>query len=159
MFIFRALVAALGLAAVCGIAQATECSGTSVDLRAPGVQLRFAVEIADTAVERSEGLMFRASMPQFSGMLFVYETPHDAAFWMKNTLIPLDIIFFNQAGIVTTIVENAEPQTTISRPGGPGVQFVLEINGGLSKRLGLKPGAELHHPAVDPQLAAWPCAR
>ncbi len=136
---------------------AAECSDGSVDLRSAGGQARFNVEIADDPGERARGLMFRESMPASAGMLFVYERPGPAAFWMKNTLIPLDIIFADERGVVTRVHENAKPMDTTSLDGGRDVKLVLEINGGLAGRLGIGPGAEVRHPSVDPALAAWPC--
>lgn len=89
-------------------------------------------------------------------MLFVYDAPQIATFWMRNTLIPLDMIFADETGLVTHVHENAVPldETTIN--GGENVQYVLEINGGLAGRLGIGPGTELRHPSIGDQ-AAWPC--
>jgi uncharacterized membrane protein (UPF0127 family) len=134
------------------------CTPDHVEFRWPGGKARFAVELADSPEERNRGLMFRESMPKSAGMLFVYETPRRASFWMKNTLIPLDMIFADAAGRVTHVHAMAKPKDTTSIPGGDGVQFVVEINGGLAARLGIKPEAELRHPAINQAGAAWPCA-
>lgn len=134
----------------------SECRDTQVELRWPGGQARFAVEVADDTEERARGLMFRESLAASSGMLFVYPRPQRARFWMKNTLIPLDMIFADEAGRVTRIHSNAQPLDETGIDGGPGVKFVLEINGGLADRLGIRPGAEMRHPAIEG--AAWPCA-
>jgi uncharacterized protein len=139
----------------CSPALAGECAPDWADLRQDGIQARFRVEIADDEAERSKGLMFRESMPSFAGMLFVYDTPKNAVFWMKNTLIPLDMLFLDQSGAVIRIISAAEPLTTSPRDGGPGVQYVLEINGGMAGKLGLTEGAELRHPAIA--NPAWAC--
>lgn len=102
--------------------------------------------------------MFRESLPPSAGMLFVYDRPGRPSFWMKNTLIPLDMIFADPSGRVTRVHAMARPGDTTPIPGGEGVQFVLEINGGLAARLGIAPGAEMRHPAVNQTQAAWPCA-
>ncbi len=133
------------------------CSEGAVELRGTGGVARFSVEIADTDAERAQGLMFREHMATSAGMLFVYETPRTSAFWMKNTLIPLDMIFADETGLVTHVHANAIPQDTTAIPGGDNVRFVLEINGGLAARMGIEPGAELRHPAVSQENAAWPC--
>lgn len=156
-----ALALGLGLALVAGSApearaETGPCSPGHVDLRWQGGQARFNVEVADDEAERSRGLMFRESMPRSSGMLFVYPSPRQATFWMKNTLIPLDMIFADEAGRVTRVHENAVPQDITTIDGGPGVRFVLEINGGLARRLGIAEGAEMRHPAIDD--AVWPCS-
>ncbi len=101
--------------------------------------------------------MFRESMPTSAGMLFVYDRPQRASFWMRNTLIPLDMVFADENGVVTRIHENAVPLDETGIDGGPGVQFVLEINGGLAARLGLDVGDEMRHPAIEGETAAWPC--
>lgn len=131
------------------------CAPDRVDLRWPEGQESFAVELADDGAERSKGLMFREKMDPAAGMLFVYESPRRAQFWMKNTLIPLDMIFADATGTVTRVHANAVPGDLTPIDGGPGVVFVLEINGGLAARLGIAPGAELRHPSIT--AAAWPC--
>ena len=100
--------------------------------------------------------MFRESMDPASGMLFVYEGPRRVAFWMKNTLIPLDMVFADATGRVTRVHSGAVPLDETPIDGGEDVQFVLEINGGMAARLGLVPGAEMRHPLIG-QAAVWPC--
>ena len=122
-----------------------------------GVVQRFSVEIADDPDERSQGLMFRESMPTAAGMLFVFPEPKHATFWMKNTPLPLDIIFVGPSGRVTHVHENAVPFDETAIDGGPGVAFVLEINGGLAGPLGITPGAVLRHSTIASAAAEWPC--
>ncbi|MGP3695914.1 DUF192 domain-containing protein [Rhodobacter sp. NSM] len=149
--------AALALALVPGAARAA-CQPDSVDLRtAAGSTIRFSVEIADTAAERSRGLMERESLPRSSGMLFLFEAPHAASFWMRNTLIPLDMIFAGPDGTVKTVHSNAIPGDLTPIKGGDGIQSVLEINGGLARALGIGPGTVLRHPGLAQDKAAWPC--
>ena len=135
---------------------AAECRDDRLDLRGAWGQAAFAVEVADEPRERSLGLMNRPSMPRGAGMLFVYDQPQRATFWMRNTLIPLDMIFADETGTVTRIHENAIPLDETTIDGGEGVLFVLEINGGLASRLGLGEGTEFRHPAIG-NTAAWPC--
>ena len=152
----------LGLALPClvtlagPVAAEAACSPGRLDLRWDGGSESFAVELADDPAERSKGLMFREQMDPAAGMLFVYETPRSAQFWMKNTLIPLDMIFADATGKVTRVHSNAIPGDLTPIDGGDGVRFVLEINGGLAKKLGIAPGAELRHPTVG-DVAVWPC--
>jgi uncharacterized membrane protein (UPF0127 family) len=145
----------LGLAPDPASAEAA-CAADRVDLRWSGRTESLAVEVADDAAERARGLMFRERLDPAAGMLFVYESPRRAQFWMKNTLIPLDMIFADATGTVTRIHSGAIPGDLTPIDGGEGVAFVLEINGGLAERLGLGPGAELRHPAIGPG-AAWSC--
>jgi uncharacterized membrane protein (UPF0127 family) len=155
-------LSALALA-VCAVALAgpvladAACAQGRVDLRWPGGAESFSVELADDPAERARGLMFRESLDPAAGMLFVYESPRRAQFWMKNTLIPLDMIFADAAGRVTRVHSNAIPGDLTPIDGGEGVVYVLEINGGLADRLGIVPGAELRHPAIPAATAAWPC--
>lgn len=133
-----------------------DCEPGRVDLRGDWGTARFSVEVADDPQERSVGLMRRESLPRSAGMLFVYERPQRAVFWMKDTLIPLDMIFMDEAGTVTHIHENARPRDLTGIDGGDSVRFVLEINGGLARRLGIAEGSQLRHPAIG-DAAAWPC--
>ena len=151
--ILRATLAAILLA---GPAVAA-CTDTVAEFRWDGGQARFAVEIADDAGERANGLMFRERLPASAGMLFVYERPQPVSFWMKNTLIPLDMIFIGPDGRVNGVHANAVPGDLTPIPGPEGTLMVLEIQGGLAARLGLGEGAVLRHPAVDPATALWSC--
>lgn len=144
------------LAALSGGAAQAACAPGQLDLRWDGGQARFTVELADTDALRSQGLMFREKMAASAGMLFKYDSPRRATFWMKNTLIPLDMIFAGPDGVVTRVHARAKPEDTTVIDGGDGVAFVLEINGGLALRLGIKPGAQMRHTVID--TAGWPCS-
>ena len=91
-------------------------------------------------------------------MLFVYAAPEHAFYWMKNTLIPLDMVFADPAGRVTRVAANAVPGDLTPIDGGAGVAYVLEINAGLAARLGIAPGAELRSAVMAQSGLAWPCA-
>jgi len=149
---------ALISSALPGVAAAEAfCAPDRLDMRWSGGSESFAVELADEPAERSQGLMFRETMDPGAGMLFVYESPRRAQFWMKNTLIPLDMIFADGTGRVTRVHSNAIPGDLTPIDGGDGVVFVLEINGGLAERLGIAPGADLRHPAIPVETAVWAC--
>lgn len=150
-------IAAVILAATAGTALA-ECSEDRVDLRGDWGTARFSVELADTPDERSLGLMNRPEMAKSAGMLFLYDFPQTVAFWMENTLIPLDMIFMSADGVVQRIHENAVPLDRTLIPGGDDILAVLEINGGMSALLGITVGSELRHPMLDQSIAAWPCS-
>ena len=134
------------------------CQADQVELRWQGGSARFGVEIADDTAERARGLMNRAKMASSAGMLFVYDRPQHASFWMKDTLLPLDMLFVDKTGRVTSVHPDAVPLDETSIDGGQGVQFVLEINGGLAARLGIVPGAQMRSPLIDQTAAAWTCA-
>ncbi len=143
---------------LCGMAAGwAACTPDHVDLRGEWGTARFAVEVADTPQARSRGLMHRQSMPTMAGMIFFYPAPQNVAFWMRNTLIPLDMIFADRRGVVRRVHANAVPLDETSIPGGPNIQSVLEINGGMAARLGIGPGTQLRHPGFAQGDAAWPC--
>jgi len=141
-----------------GAQQLWACSAEQIALRGDFGTVRFRVEVADTPALRAQGLMFVSDLPQMSGMLFVYERPQSVSFWMENTLIPLDMVFADETGTVQRVLANAVPRDRTPIPGGEGIQYVLEINGGLAARFGIKPGDQMRHPAIAQNLAAWPCS-
>ncbi len=139
-----------------GIAANAACAPDIIRLRGDWGQTQFQVEIADTDETRAQGLMFRESLPQFAGMVFVYPRPHRARFWMKNTLIPLDMLFLDASGVVRRIHSMAEPRSLAVIEGGPGITVVLEINGGLAEKLGIAEGSQARYPAFGDD-AVWAC--
>ncbi|MFL6762660.1 MAG: DUF192 domain-containing protein [Sphingomicrobium sp.] len=100
---------------------------------------RFTVEVAATAEQQERGLMFRNSLAPDRGMIFPYDPPQDVAFWMKNTLIPLDIIFIRADGTVARITR-AEAMDLTPLPAGEPIAAVLEIRGGRAAELGIREG-------------------
>lgn len=106
---------------------------------------KFMVEIADTEETRNRGLMYRKSLAPDKGMLFDFKTPREAAFWMRNTLIPLDIIFITQDGRILTIARNAVPHSEVPIPSGGVIRGVLELAGGRAAQLGIYPGDRVKH--------------
>lgn len=126
------------------------CAADEVKIYGSFGHAQFSVELADTHAMRSKGLMFREQMGRFEGMLFVYDAPQSVHFWMKNTLIPLDMIFTDAQGRVRKIHENAVPHDETAIFGGDNILAVLEVNAGMAKRLGLKIGDVLQHPAYGP---------
>ncbi len=151
----------LALTLVCtalfGSVAAAACAPDRVDLRGPWGQARFSVELADTDESRAQGLMFRERMARSSGMLFIYDAPTEPYFWMRNTLIPLDMLFIDPQGRVSHIHHEAVPLDETPIPGGPNVLMVLEINGGQARAFGMKVGTEIRHPRLDQSRALWPC--
>jgi uncharacterized protein len=110
----------------------------------------FQVEIADNDATREHGLMDRRYMAPDHGMLFEFDRAEPVAFWMKNTYIPLDMIFIAPSGVVTHIAANAEPLSERVIPsGGPSVA-VLEVDGGVAASIGLKVGDKVRHPFFKP---------
>lgn len=133
------------------------CSDDHVDLRGDWGSARFRVAIADTDATRAQGLMFVEHLPRWAGMLFVFDGPGHRAFWMMNTLIELDMLFVTPEGRVAHVHHRAIPHDRTPISGGDGIQYVLEINGGVARDLGITPGSVLRHPRLDPAIAAWPC--
>ncbi len=105
-----------------------------------GREIKFQVEIADTPAERQMGLQYRRELADNHGMIFLFPDDESHAFWMKNTPIPLDIIFISAQRQIVGIVENTIPFSLDSRSVSGESRYVLEINGGLSKRYGFGAG-------------------
>jgi uncharacterized membrane protein (UPF0127 family) len=106
----------------------------------------FAVEVAETPAQMEQGLMFRRTMPPDAGMLFDYKTPTVATMWMRNTLIPLDMLFVDAQGLIINIHERAVPQSLDVIAAAAPVRAVIELNGGTAARLGIAPGDLVQHP-------------
>ena len=106
----------------------------------------FKVEIAKDDETRALGLMNRMYMAPDRGMLFEFDRDEPVTFWMKNTYIPLDMIFISPAGVVTNIVANAEPLSERIIPSGPPCIAVLEVNGGVAASIGLRVGDKVRFP-------------
>jgi uncharacterized membrane protein (UPF0127 family) len=101
------------------------------------------VEIADTPDARTRGMMWRTAAPDGTGMLFLFPSEDEHGFWMRNTLIPLDILFLDRSGQVVGIVAQAEPQSLDHRRVGRPSLYVLEVVGGWSEKAGVVPGARV----------------
>lgn len=108
--------------------------------KADGKVLNFTAELALTDRQREQGLMFRKSMPEMNGMLFNFGTDREVTMWMRNTLIPLDMVFISKDGKVTHIHPNAVPHSEDIISSRGAVRFVLELNGGAAKKLGIAKG-------------------
>ncbi|HYA36339.1 MAG TPA: DUF192 domain-containing protein [Candidatus Binataceae bacterium] len=129
--------------------------GPQVEIVAPdgAEKARVAVEIAKTPSQREVGLMYRDSLGENSGMIFLFPDQKPLKFWMRNTRIPLDMIFADHDGRVVGIVENAEPFS--ERPVGPDApsQFVLEVNGGFAARHSITLGSRFDFSGFSPQTS------
>jgi len=98
------------------------------------------VEVARTPAEQERGLMFRERLAPGTGMLFVFPASQDHVFWMRNTLIPLDMIFIDERGVVVGVVERAEPLSERGRSAGAPSRYVLEVPGGFAAEHGVRAG-------------------
>jgi hypothetical protein len=143
------LVVAVLLAVLPSTALAAGSSALNIKTE-DGRSVVFTVELAETPEEQSQGLMNRASLPPDTGMLFDFHGDRPVAMWMKNTLIPLDMIFIARDGSIVGIAERTIPLSVavISSPGS--VRAVLEVNGGTADRLHLKVGDRVVHPQFVP---------
>lgn len=152
------LLFVIALALACGpLSFALAQSGTAMVLETDPVELvvstgeadiRFRVEIADTPFERQRGLMFRKSMPDNHGMLFEFDETRKVAMWMKNTYIPLDMVFIGDDGRINAIRRATPHSLDIVAPETQ-TRFVLELNAGITGKNGIAVGAKVRHPVVD----------
>ena len=110
----------------------------------------FKVQVAADDASRERGLMNRRYMAADHGMLFEFPENAPVSFWMKNTYIPLDMIFISSKGIVTNVVAKAEPLSERLIPSGAPCQAVLEVNGGVAASIGLRAGDSVRHPFFKP---------
>jgi len=145
--LFSALSIALALLTACpapGGAGAAELQ--TVEIATAGGIRRFSVELAQTGRELDRGLMYRKSLPDGQGMLFDFGSEQRLDMWMKNTFIPLDMVFIDAGGRVINIAERTVPQSLDPVAAAAPARAVLEVNGGTAARLGIKPGDRVVFP-------------
>ena len=127
----------------------TELGILSIEKMDGGI-VQFNVELAKTMEEWQNGLMYRTSLPENQGMLFVFQDNQERAFWMKNVVIPLDMVFIDNEGIIHNIISNAVPGDESQRRSNGPVPYVLEINGGVAEKLGIEVGDKVIHAEIRP---------
>ena len=118
-------------------------------IRGPGAAVEVSLEVAATPAERERGLMYRTSLAEGRGMLFVFDADGNQSFWMKNTLIPLDLLFIARDGTVVGIHANATPLSTANIAVGKPSRYVLEVPGGWAARHGISAGARVEFRGVN----------
>jgi uncharacterized protein len=121
-------------------ASAADLNQVQLCIRSKAKLHSFIIEVAETSQQQSKGLMFRTELPDNKGMLFPFVEVRMASFWMKNTVIPLDIIFIRSDGIIENIAENTVPYSTIPVESTAPVTAVLELRGGLTAEMGIVAG-------------------
>jgi uncharacterized protein len=139
------LLALMTVAAVPAGARAAELRIETMVIETESGRHSFATEIADTDPARARGLMFRRHLPADHAMLFIWGAPIEAAMWMKNTFIPLDMLFVVGDGRVVHVVANTTPHSLAVITAGQPVRAVIELAGGTAARLGIKTGSRVHH--------------
>jgi len=156
--LMKSLCLMLVLGAVGPLAACAQTAAVPVTAEGPLEPLRvmasgqahdFKVEIADDEAERTKGLMFRETLLADHGMLFLFPDEAERSFWMRNTILPLDIIYVSKTGQVVSIQKNAIPYDKTPLPSYGEAAAVLEINGGLSDQLGIRPGDRIEHRFFD----------
>jgi uncharacterized membrane protein (UPF0127 family) len=141
------LAVALLLAGAIGADPAlADLKQSSLTIDTAAASQRFTVDLAVSPEDQAQGLMFRRSLPRDAGMLFDFGKTRPAEFWMKNTLIPLDMVFIAADGHIADIHERAVPLSEATIESKVPVRAVLEVNGGTVARLGIKEGDLVHHP-------------
>jgi len=142
---FAIAVLVLGLLGLGARAQLVTFDVATLTIDTKGGPRHFSVEMALTPQQQEQGLMYRRSLAPNAGMLFVLPKIETATFWMKNTLIPLDMLFIAADGHVADIHERAVPLSEALIPSREPVRAVLELNGGTVARLGIRTGDIVHH--------------
>lgn len=120
----------------------------SLAIESAGKRHEFHIEIATAPQDQAQGLMFRTELAPNAGMLFLYPEPRQITMWMKNTILPLDMLFIEKDGRISRIAERTVPQSLAVVSGGENDVAVLELNGGTASRLGLKPGDKVIYPGL-----------
>jgi uncharacterized protein len=138
--------AAANLLAFSGAAELQRFATSELTIVSATGSHRFTVEVAETPAQMEQGLMFRRTLAPDAGMLFDYKQPTMAAMWMRNTLIPLDMLFVDAQGRIVNIRQRAVPQSLDVIAATAPVRAVIELNGGTAARLGIAPGDRVQHP-------------
>lgn len=149
-FFSGAIIATLtSIASIAAFAASDSQADSTITIATRYAKHVFTIEYARTPEEMERGLMFRDHLAPDHGMLFLYEEDRWVTFWMKNTLIPLDLIFVDASGRIVRIAERTVPFSTELIPSETPVRAVLEVNGGTVDRLRIQPGDRLIHPALS----------
>lgn len=148
-----ALLAALTAGSTTGCSENRRDDGRPLTVvHAPAGDVTFRVDLARTSAERQRGLMWRTEMAADEGMLFVFPAPRRQSFWMKNTPLPLDIVFIRAdgpgQGVVDSIGRDTTPYSEAAVPSSGPVEYVLEVNAGVTARRGIEPGARVTLPKL-----------
>jgi uncharacterized protein len=146
MSVVKALLAAFVLVLMLPLAACSDEGRLTIESR--GGTHSFSVEIVDTPETRAQGLMYREALAPDAGMLFDFKESRPVSFWMRNTLIPLDMIFITAEGLVANVHAQARPHDPTSIPSDGPVMFVLEIPGGRAAELGIAAGDKVVHPRI-----------
>jgi uncharacterized membrane protein (UPF0127 family) len=120
-----------------------------VVLRGADGEVEVRVEVVKKRAQRSRGLMYRERLDEDAGMIFLFREPEHQTFWMRNTLIPLDMIFIGSDKRVVGVYENAQPRTDRTRAVDGDSQYVLEVNAGFARRWGIGPGSRVELHGID----------
>ncbi|WP_345890837.1 DUF192 domain-containing protein [Devosia oryzisoli] len=142
-------MAALGVAMLASLPLAACSDESRLVVHTATGDHTFTVEVVDTPEGRAKGLMYRQELAEDAGMLFDFKQERPVSFWMQNTFIPLDMVFIGADGVVRNVHVNARPRDPTSIPSDGPVQFVLEINGGRSKEIGLVAGDRIEHERIS----------
>ena len=141
------LLLVIGASAPAAIAQSLQRFPTAdLTIESASGKHKFHVELATTPAQLEQGLMFRQSMAPDAGMLFDFQRPSPVSMWMKNTFIPLDMLFIDNRGRIINIAERAVPQSLDTIAAAAPARAVLELNGGTAARLGIRPGDRVVFP-------------
>jgi uncharacterized membrane protein (UPF0127 family) len=149
--LFRSLIVAMltCIASIVALAASDSRDDSTLVITTRNAQHVFTIEIARTPAQMQRGLMFRSYLAPDHGMLFLYEEDRPVSFWMKNTLIPLDLLFADASGRIVRIAERTVPLSTELISSEEPVRAVLEVNGGTASRLQVKVGDRLLHPTLS----------
>ena len=136
----RPILLAFAIVLLGGSASAQSDELRKIEIASKSGTHSFLVELAVDDKQRARGLMYRKELPEGRGMLFDFQQEQDVSFWMKNTYIPLDMIFIRANGTVRRVAANTEPLSERTVPAGGPVRYVLEVIGGTARKLGIEPG-------------------